>query len=114
MTRETIELVEKELKAAYPAATAATNGNRRLIRLPEVPYPSGCRPATGTALVVLDPNSPKPELYLNEVPVLPSGSRVSIGSVMVAGESWQTFSFNVIWEEGRHTGIQFVESKLAR
>lgn len=114
MREETIRLAEQELKAAYPEATAATDGSRRLIRLPEVHFPSGCRPAIGTALVILDPNAPKPDVYLSEVPVLHSGNRVSIGNVMVAGQSWQTFSFNVIWEEGRHTAIQFLEGKLAR
>lgn len=114
MTRETITIVEEELKAAYPTATAATDGSRRLIRLPEVHFPAGCEPEAGGALIVLDPAAPKPEMYLTEVPVLPSGNRVSIGTVTVAGQSWQTFSFNVTWEEGRHTAIQFVEAKLAR
>jgi hypothetical protein len=114
MTGETIRLVEEELKAAYPEASATTDGNRRLIKLPEVHYPLGCRPATGTVLVVLDPSAPKPEVYLSEAPVLPSGSRVSIGNVTIAGQSWQTFSFNAAWEEERHTAIQFLEGKLAR
>ena len=114
MTAETIRLIEAELRAAYPATTAATEGSLRLIRLPEVHFSSGCRPATGSALVVLDPNAPKPDMYLSEVPALPSGNRVSVGTVTVAGQSWQTFSFNVTWEEGRHTAIQFLEGKLAR
>ena len=114
MTTETIRLMEEELKAAYPAATATTEGGRKLIRLPEVDFPSGCKPERGAALIVLDPNAPKPDMFLNEVPVLPSGNRVSAGVVTVAGQSWQTFSFNVTWEEGWHTAIQFVEEKLAR
>jgi hypothetical protein len=114
VTAETIRLIEAELRAAYPAATATTDGNRRLLRLPEILFPRGCRPDTGSALVVLDPNALKPELYLSEVPVLPSGNRVSVGTVTIGGQSWQTFSYNVGWEEGRHSAIQFLEGKLAR
>jgi len=114
VTLETIRIIEEELKAAYPTAIAALDGNRRLVELLEVDFPRGCRPGTGSALIVLDPNSPKPGVYLREVPALPSGNRVSAGTVLVAGQSWQTFSFNVAWEEGKHTAVQFLEAKLAR
>jgi hypothetical protein len=111
---ETIQLHEEELRASYPNAVAATDGGRRLIQLPQVHFPAGCKPETGSALIVLDPATPKPDLYLTQVPTLPSGNQVSIGTVTLAGQTWQTFSFNVTWEEGKHTAIQFVEGKLAR
>ena len=114
MTTETIQLLEEELRTSYPKAVATTDGGRRLIQLPQVHFPAGCNPETGGALIVLDPAAPKPELHLVQVPTLPSGNQVSIGTVTLAGQTWQTFSFNVIWEEGRHTAIQFVEGKLAR
>lgn len=114
MTAGTIQLIEEELRAAYPEATAATDAGRRLIRLPEVHFPAGCKPEIAAALMVLDPNAPKPDLYLNVVPVLRSGNQVSTGTVTLAGQTWQTFSFNVAWDEGRHTAIQFIEGKLAR
>jgi len=114
VTTETIELLEAELRASYPAAIAATDAGRRLIQLPQIHFPAGCNPETGSALVILDPTTPKPDLYLTKVPTLPSGNQVSIGTLTLAGQTWQSFSFNVTWEEGKHTAIQFVEGKLAR
>jgi hypothetical protein len=114
MTPETIQRLEEEIAAAYPDGTSTTDGGRRLIRLPKVHFPIGCKPEAGVALVVLDPNAPKPDLHLAEVPALPSGNRVSVGTIAVAGQTWQTFSFNLNWDEGGHTGLQFVEGKLAR
>lgn len=114
MTPETIQRLEGEIKTAYPDGTSATDAGRRLIRLPEVQFPAGCKPEGGAALVVLDPNAPKPELYLAEVPALPSGNRVSIGTIVVAGQTWQTFSFNLNWDDAAHTALQFIEGKLAR
>jgi len=114
MTLETIQLLEQELRATYPSAVTALDGGRRLVSLPEVDFPKGCRPSMGGALVVLDPNAAKPEMYLSQVPVLPSGGSVSVGTVSIGGQAWQTFSFNVAWEEGKHNAIQYVEAKLAR
>jgi hypothetical protein len=114
MTTDTIQRLEQELLAAYSAAVLATDGSRRLIRLPEVHCPEGCNPATVEALVLLDANAAKPELYLREVPTLTSGVRPNIGTVTVAGSTWQTFSFNLLWDENTHTAIQFLEGKLAR
>jgi hypothetical protein len=114
MTAETIQRLEEEITAAYPDTKSTTDAGRRLIRLPKVDFPLGCKPEAGVALIVLDPNAPKPDLYLAEIPSLPSGTRVSVGTVTVAGETWQTFSFNLNWNEGGHTGVQFVEGKLAR
>ncbi len=114
MTAETIQRLEEEITAAYSDTTSTTDAGRRLIRLPKVNFPVGCKPEAGVALIVLDPTASKPDLYLAEVPSLPSGNRVSVGTVAVAGQTWQTFSFNLNWDEGGHTGVQFVEGKLAR
>jgi hypothetical protein len=114
MTAETIQRLEQEITAAYSDTTSTTDAGRRLIQIPKVNFPVGCKPEVGVALIVLDPTAPKPDLYLVEVPSLPSGNRVSVGTVAVAGQTWQTFSFNLNWDEGGHTGVQFVEGKLAR
>jgi hypothetical protein len=113
MTPETIQRLEEELAIAYSGVSAATDGSRRLLRLP-VQFPDGCRPATTEAIIALDPSATQPQLHLLEVPALPNGTRPNVGTTTVAGQSWQTFSFNVLWDEGRHTAVQFVEAKLAR
>ena len=109
-----LERLEEELKASYDGAASTQDGNRRLVRLP-VTLPSGCRPKTALALVVLDPRADKPEIYLSTVPTLPSGARPAMGEVVIVGETWNSFSYALRnWEAATHTGEQFVQGKLRR
>lgn len=114
MTSDNIARFESELKDAYGGATVTTDGGRRLVRLPALQLPDGCKPSSTVGLVVLDPTAAKPDLVLKEVPTMKSGSRPAVGTIGIAGESWQSYSFNLQWEEEKHTAIQFVEGKLRR
>ncbi len=114
MTAEMIEKLEAELKEQYPGATSARDGARTLVKLPKVYLPPGCKPEATESLVALDPGAPKPELFIRSWPTLPNGAQPSSSAVTVAGESWFTYSFNVRWDEQRHTALQFVEGKFRR
>jgi len=115
MQPHTVERLDAELRHAYVGATSTSDTGRRLIKLPAVHFPAGCRPDTARALVVIDPASNMPELYLSDVPVLPSGIKPSTGQVVIAGETWNTYSFALRnWEADKNTGEQFVQGKLRR
>ena len=114
MTQETVDRLGAELKAAFAGAKIAREGTQTLVRLPSVPFPNGCEPATSEALVVLDPQA-APQLYLKVIPSRSDGGTPrSTGTTTVAGESWCTFSFNMQWDENRHSGEQFVFGRLRR
>lgn len=114
MTSETIDRLAAELKVAFPGARTARDGTQTLVRFPSVPFPEGCRPAESEALMVLDPQA-APQLYLKVIPTRSDGGTPrSTGTTTVAGESWCTFSFNVQWDENRHSGAQFVYARLQR
>lgn len=114
MTQETIVRLVSELKVAFPGARTAGDGAQTLVRLPSVPFPRGCQPAASEALVVLDPQA-APQLHLKVIPSRPDGGRPrSTGTTTVAGESWCTFSFNMQWDESRHSAEQFVHGRLRR
>ncbi len=115
MQPQTVERLEAELKQAYAGATSAPDAGRRLVKLPEVHFPAGCRPDTARALVVIDPAADKPELYLSDIPTLPTGSKPATGQVVVAGETWNSYSYALRnWEADKNTGEQFVQGKLRR
>lgn len=114
MTQESIERLVAELKAVFPDARSAREGTQTLVRLPSVSFPKGCRPAASEALVVLDPQAP-PQLHLKVIPTRSDGGTPrSTGTTTIAGESWCTFSFNLQWDENRHSGEQFVLGRLRR
>jgi hypothetical protein len=105
----------EELAAGYDDAARTDEGQKTLIRLPRIFFPRGCNPSETSALVVLDEQQPAPQLLIKQVPTLPNGiTPRSTGTVSVAGETWNTFSFNQPWDEDAHTAIQFVEGRLRR
>jgi len=115
MTSDAISRVRAELLAEYDGASEATEGQVVFIRLPKVFFPDGCKPATTSALVVLDPNQSAPKLLIRAAPQLPNGvAPKSVGPEGAAGEGWFTFSFNQPWDENTHTAVQFVEGRLRR
>lgn len=115
MSPETIARCVSELLEAYPRAQRTEDGGRVLVRLREAHLPQGCVPATTGALVILDPAQPKPRVLLNEKPRTPGNvDPRNVSPETVAGETWYTFSYNVAWDESRHTAMQFVESALRR
>ncbi len=114
MTQEIVDRLAAELKAAFPDAKVARDGTQTLVRIPSVSFPNGCQPTASEALVVLDPQA-APQLYLKVIPTRSDGGIPrSTGTTAVAGESWCTFSFNLQWDENRHSGEQFVLGRLQR
>ncbi len=114
MTPETIERTVLELKERYCGATVARDGRLTLVKLPEVHFPNGCQPPISEAMVGLDPSKAKPDLYLKVIPSVPNQGQPSYGAAIVGGNSWCTFSFNLQWDEAKHTAVQFVEGMLRR
>jgi hypothetical protein len=103
-----------ELKEEYPDAKIARDGEKTLVKLPSVYFPVGCKPEKATALVLIEPTQPQPQLLLQIIPLLPNGGSVSASPMTIAGEAWFTYSFNLQWDEHRHTAFQFVEGRLRR
>jgi hypothetical protein len=113
MTEQIIERLVSELKTAFPGTKTAQDGSRTLVRLPSVPFPTGCEPKESEALVVLTPGA-TPELYVRVIPRRPDVIPRSTSTTTIAGESWCGFSFNLQWDPARHTAEQFVLGRLKR
>jgi hypothetical protein len=115
MSPETISRSVAELFEAYPGAQRADDGGRVLVRLSEVRLPTGCVPDSTAALVVLDPAQPKPRVLVRDKARTPRNiDPRNVSPETIAGETWYSFSYNVAWDENRHTAVQFVESALRR
>jgi hypothetical protein len=112
MTPENIERLTTEIKENYSDVATAQDGNLTLVRLPQVHFPPGCEPASASAIVAFDITKPKPDFYLKVVPLV-RGAQPQHGTIVVAGDSWCTFSYNLRWDE-EHTAVQFVEGMLRR
>lgn len=115
MKSENVSRIVEELAAEYVGAARADEGQRTLIKLPKVTFPSGCDPTDTSALVVLEEQQPAPQLFVKQVPALPNGKVPrSVNPMPLAGETWYSFSFNQSWDENVHTAVQFVEGRLRR
>jgi hypothetical protein len=115
MTAETIEHAIEDLVGAYgDGVRVAREGARVLARLSEVELYPGCRPEKTAMLLVFDPSQQKPIPHVEPGQLLANG-RVprSTSTVMVGGESWMQFSFNIPWEEGISI-IRFVAAARQR
>ncbi len=113
MSPDFIERAVATLAATYDVRTS-NEGPRRYVRLDAFEMPPGCSPASTRALVVLDPSQPKPLLYVAPGQLLANGTPPrSTSAVLVGGESWLQFSFNLPWEE-RHGILHFVTGARAR
>lgn len=115
MKHENLTRIVEELAAGYDDAARTDEGQKTMVRLPRIIFPDGCNPNETSALVVLDEQQPVPQLFIKQVPTLPNGGPPrSVSVVSIAGETWNTFSFNQPWDENTHTAIQFVEGRLRR
>ncbi|MBZ5694388.1 MAG: hypothetical protein LAN36_03400 [Acidobacteriia bacterium] len=91
------------------------DGGRILLKLGGVEFPRGCVPAVTEALVVLDATQPKPRLLVKHKPKTPgSVDPRNVNPEAIAGDSWFGFSYNIAWDESRHTARQFVEGAMRR
>ena len=114
MTPEKIQALVSELIDNYTDAAEAQDGGRTLVKLPAVQLPPGCQPSSTDVIVVFTPGASKPDLVVRTAPRLPNGALPNTSSMMVAGENWVTYSFNLEWDADRHSAVQFVEGKLRR
>ena len=115
MTAETIERAVQDLVAAYgDGVRVAREGGRVLVRLPEVLLYPGCRPEETAMLLAFDLSQPKPIPYVETGQLLANGKTPkSASTVMVGGESWLQYSFNIPWAEGVSI-IRFVAAARQR
>jgi len=103
-------------KETYGAGSVRTalDAGRTLLRIDEVELYEGCKPPSTPMLLVLDPGQPKPLPYVQPGQLLGNGKvPKSTSPVMVGGESWLQFSFNVPWEE-RHGILRFIAAARQR
>jgi hypothetical protein len=115
MTSESIARFVSELREAHPGITFAQDANRTLLKIANVVLPTGCTPEATDALVVLDPTQPKPRLLVKNKPRTPAGVEPrNVNPECVAGESWFGFSFNIAWDDTRHTAEQFLQGAIRR
>jgi len=83
----------------------ANEGTRTLVRIAVVELYATSKPATTPMLLVFDPEQPKPSVYVQPGQLLANGKAPrSASTVLVGGESWMQFSFQIPWEE--HHGIR--------
>jgi hypothetical protein len=115
MTAESISRFASELERTSVGVLRTEDAGRTLLRVKGARFPTGCIPGSTDALVVLDPAQPKPRLLVKDKPRTPKGMEPrNVNPETVAGESWFCFSYNVAWDEGRHTAMQFVEGAIRR
>ena len=102
MKPETIEQAIKDLVIVYgDEVRSGKEGSQTLVRINAMELYPSCRPSVTPMLLVFDPVQPKPLVYVQAGQLLANG-RVpkSSSTVMVGGESWMQFSFNIPWTEG--------------
>jgi hypothetical protein len=102
MSPEFIAKAVGTLVAAYGTdhVRVGNEGTRTLVRIHAVDLYDGCQPPTTPMMLVLDPSQPKPLPYVQTEQLLRNGKAPrSTSAVIVGGESWMQFSFNIPWEE---------------
>ena len=101
MRTETIENAIKTLGEVYgDRVRIAREGQQTLARVSEVELYPTCQPPTTPMLLVFDLGQPKPQVYVQPGQLLANGRPPKNGTnVLVAGESWLQFSFNISWSE---------------
>ena len=115
MSPESIIRFVSEIQESFPACLRTEDAGRTLIRLQNVSFPAGCAPAATEALAVLEPGQPKPRLLVKHKPKTPRGMVPrNVNAEAIGGESWFSFSYNIAWDEARHTAQQFVEGAMGR
>jgi hypothetical protein len=116
MTPEFISEAVNRVTSVYGAdrVTVAREGEKTLVRIEEVELYATSEPPATPMLLVLDPKKPKPMPYVQPGQRLASGGEPrSTSVVLVAGESWLQFSFNIPWSE-EHGIIRFIAAARQR
>lgn len=92
----------------------AADGACTLVRIAVVELYPTSKPPTTPMLLVLDPAKPKPAVYVQPGQLLANGKvPKSTSTVLVGGESWLQFSFNIPWEE-QHGIRRFIAAARQR
>jgi len=116
MSPDFIKLAISTTTATYgmEQTRQASEGARTLIRIEAVDLYEGCMPMSTPMMLVLDPSQPKPVAYVQPGQLLANGKTPkSTSTVLVGGESWLQFSFNVPWEE-KHGIVRFIAAARQR
>lgn len=115
MRPETIEQAVKDLVAVYDGEVqVARDGTRTLVRLACVELYPECRPPLTDMLLMFDPAQPKPLPFVRPGQLLANGRAPrSTSTVIIAGESWLQFSYNIPWTEGDSI-LRFVAAARGR
>jgi hypothetical protein len=102
MRHETIDQAVTDLIAVYgDDVRCAREGAQTLVWIGAVELFPTCHPPATPMLLLFDPAQPKPLVYVQPGQLLANG-RVPKNSstVLVGGEPWMQFSFNIPWAEG--------------
>jgi hypothetical protein len=102
MTAGELDRITVQLSSVYGQdVTLGQDGVRRLIRIATFELYPDCRPANTAMLVVLDPGQPKPQVFVTPGQLLTNGRAPrSSSTILIGGESWMQFSFNIPWSDG--------------
>jgi hypothetical protein len=102
MTTEELDRITAQLSSVYGQdVTLGQDGPRRLVRIGQFELYPDCRPANTAMLLVLDPGQPKPQVFVTPGQLLANGRPPkSSSNILIGGESWLQFSFNIPWSDG--------------
>jgi hypothetical protein len=116
MTPTFITEAVQDLKRRYgdDQIRTALDAGRTLVRVSEVDLYEGCTPRSTPMLLLFDPGQPKPQAYVQPGQLLANGKAPkSTSAVLIGGESWMQFSFNIPWEE-QHGILRFIAAARQR
>lgn len=115
MQSETIKQAKNDVIAVYgEEVRCAQEGSQTLLRIESVELYPTCRPPETPMLLVFNESQAKPLVYVQPGQLLANG-RVPKNSstVIVGGESWMQFSFNIPWTDGDSI-IRFIAAARQR
>jgi hypothetical protein len=115
MRQETADQIVKDLVTVYGEDVHhAKEGSRTLVRISAVELYPTCRPPVTPMLLVFDHDQSKPLVYVQPGQLLANGrSPKNSSPVLVGGEPWMQFSFNIPWIEGDSI-VRFVAAARQR
>jgi hypothetical protein len=102
MRPEIIDQAAKDLLTVYDdGVCCAQEGPQTLVRINALELYPTCRPPVTPMLLVFDPDHPKPLVYVQPGQRLANGREPKNSTtVLVGGETWMQFSFDIPWTEG--------------
>jgi hypothetical protein len=97
-----MDRISAQLATVYgDSVKVGQDGQRRLLQMDGVELYPGCQPPKTAMLLVLDPNQPKPLVFVTPGQLLFNGRLPKNSSnILIAGQTWMQFSFNIPWVPG--------------